>query len=103
MSVAIDETEFLWHGFLLNAVCERSSELYQLGAVGCKEGKERRENIEIIPEIQPGHPVGLIRLAGIERELSEILGREADLRTPADLSRYFRQAVLDSAEEHYHA
>jgi len=54
-------------------------------------------------ELDPGHPVGLIRFAGIERELSEILGRKADLRTAADLSRYFRQAVLDSAEVQYHA
>ena len=60
-------------------------------------------DVDVLIEIEPGHPVGLIRLAGIERELSEILGRKADLRTPADLSRYFRQAVLDSAEEQYHA
>ena len=45
--------------------------------------------------------VGLIRLAAIERELSELLGRKADLRSPGDLSRYFRDQVLRSAEVLY--
>jgi predicted nucleotidyltransferase len=37
----------------------------------------------------------------MEIELSEILGRKVDLRTPQDLSRYFRQEVLNSAELQY--
>jgi len=58
-------------------------------------------DVDVLVEFQPGHSVGLIRLAGIERELSELLGRAVDLRTPADLSPYFRQQVLDSAAEQY--
>jgi hypothetical protein len=58
-------------------------------------------DVDVLVEFEPGHPVGLIRLAGIELELSELLGRKVDLRTPADLSRYFRQAVLDSAAVQY--
>ena len=45
--------------------------------------------------------MGFIRLAGMEIELSKILKRKVDLRTPAELSRYFRQEVLDSAEVQY--
>jgi hypothetical protein len=45
--------------------------------------------------------VGFFKLAEMERELSEILGHKVDLRTPAELSRYFRQEVLDSAEVQY--
>lgn len=60
-------------------------------------------DVDVLIELEPGYPVGLIRLAGMERELSGILGRKADLRTPADLSRYFRQAVLDLAEVQYRA
>jgi hypothetical protein len=30
-----------------------------------------------------------------------MLVREVDLRTPAELSLYFRQQVIDSAEVHY--
>jgi hypothetical protein len=33
----------------------------------------------------------------MEIELSEMLGRELDLRTPRDLSRYFREMVVSSA------
>jgi predicted nucleotidyltransferase len=58
-------------------------------------------DVDVLVEFEPGYAVGLIRLAGMELELSEILGRKADLRTPADLSRYFRQEVLESAEVQY--
>jgi predicted nucleotidyltransferase len=55
-------------------------------------------DVDVLVEFEPGYPVGLIRLAGLELELSELLGRNVDLRTPAELSRYFRQQVLDSSE-----
>ena len=58
-------------------------------------------DVDVLVEFAPGYAVGLIRLAGMELELSDILGRKVDLRTPADLSRYFRQEVLDSAEVQY--
>lgn len=45
--------------------------------------------------------VGLLHLAGMEIELSEILGRKVDLRTSGDLSRYFRNDVLAAAEVQY--
>ena len=55
-------------------------------------------DVDILVEFEVGSRVGLIRMAGMEIELSKILGRKADLRTPADLSRYFRDDVLKSAE-----
>ncbi|MBM4141528.1 MAG: nucleotidyltransferase family protein [Nitrospira sp.] len=58
-------------------------------------------DVDVLVEFEPGQIVGLIRLAGMELELSEILGRKVDLRTPADLSRYFREEVLSSAEVQY--
>ena len=58
-------------------------------------------DVDVLVEFEPGYPVGFIRLAGMEIELSEILGRRADLRTPAELSRYFRQEVVDSAALQY--
>jgi predicted nucleotidyltransferase len=58
-------------------------------------------DIDVLVEFEPGQRVGLIRLAGMELELAKILGRKVDLRTPADLSRYFRQAVVTSAEVQY--
>ena len=38
----------------------------------------------------------------MEIALSDLFGgRKVDLRTPEDLSRYFRQEVLDAAEVQY--
>jgi predicted nucleotidyltransferase len=58
-------------------------------------------DVDVLVEFEPGQVVGLLRLAGMEIELSGILKRKVDLRTPAELSRYFRQQVLDSAEVQY--
>lgn len=58
-------------------------------------------DVDVLVEFEPGAVVGLIRLAGIERELSELIGRRSDLRTPADLSRYFRDKVLRTARTLY--
>ena len=55
-------------------------------------------DIDILVEFEPGHVPGLLGLARMERELSGIVGRKVDLRTPAELSRYFRGAVLRDAE-----
>ncbi|MHC4441687.1 MAG: nucleotidyltransferase family protein [Planctomycetota bacterium] len=58
-------------------------------------------DVDVLVEFEPGIPVGFIRLAGIERELSHIIGHKVDMRTPADLSRYFRDEVVRSAEVQY--
>ena len=58
-------------------------------------------DIDVLVEFEPGQVIGLFRLAGMELELSEILGRKVDLRTAADLSRYFRHDVLNSAAVQY--
>jgi predicted nucleotidyltransferase len=58
-------------------------------------------DIDILVEFDPDHIPGLIRLARMENELSSILGCKADMRTAEDLSPYFRQEVLDSAEVKY--
>jgi predicted nucleotidyltransferase len=44
----------------------------------------------------------LFDLARMERELSKLLGgRKVDLRTPNELSRYFRDEVLSTASVQY--
>lgn len=60
-------------------------------------------DVDVLVEFQPNARVGLIRLAGIEIELSEILGRKVDLNTPGFLSRYFRDQVLSEALVQYDA
>ena len=59
-------------------------------------------DVDVLVEFEDGHTPGLLGIARIERELSEILGgRKVDLSTPEDLSRYFRQKVLAQAEVQY--
>ena len=58
-------------------------------------------DVDVLVEFELGHVPGFIALAGMEHELSGILGHKADLRTPEDLSRLFRDEVLSSAEVQY--
>ncbi len=55
-------------------------------------------DVDVFGIFEPGTRVGLIGLAGMELELSEILGRQVDLNMPGFLSRYFREKVLAEAE-----
>ena len=61
----------------------------------------RESDVDLLVEFDPNHIPGLITLASMEIELSEILGRKADLRTAEDLSPYFRQHVVDTAQVQY--
>jgi uncharacterized protein len=58
-------------------------------------------DIDMLVEFEQEHVPGLITLAGVEIELSHLLGRKVDLRTPGDLSRYFRDEVLGQAQVQY--
>lgn len=58
-------------------------------------------DIDLLIEFEPNHVPGLITLSGMEIELSDLIGRKVDLRTPEDLSRYFRKEVVASAEVQY--
>ncbi len=58
-------------------------------------------DVDVLVEFEPGATAGFLRLAAMEFELTEIIGRRADLRTPAELSRYFRDEVLKEAEVQY--
>ena len=58
-------------------------------------------DVDVLVEFEPGHTVGLLRMAGLEMELSEVLGRKVDLRTPAELSRYLRDEVVRTSEVQY--
>ena len=62
-------------------------------------GFDAASDIDLLVEFEPGREPGLIGLATMESELSALLGgRSVDLRTPRDLSPYFRDEVLRSAE-----
>ena len=55
-------------------------------------------DIDILAEFRLSESVGFFRLAEMEQELSKLFaGRKIDLRTPTDLSRYFRDEVVRNA------
>ncbi len=58
-------------------------------------------DLDVLVEFEPGAHVGMIRLAALELELGEILGRKVDLNTPGFLSKYYRNQVLSEAEVQY--
>ncbi|MBI5651219.1 MAG: nucleotidyltransferase family protein [Chloroflexi bacterium] len=59
-------------------------------------------DVDVLVEFEPEHIPGFFRIARLERELSALLGgRKVDLRTPQDLSRYFRNQVIATAEVQY--
>jgi predicted nucleotidyltransferase len=61
-----------------------------------------RSDVDILVEFEEGYTPGFLGLARMERELSEVFGgRKVDLRTRADLSRYFRDEVVAAAELEY--
>jgi len=58
-------------------------------------------DVDVLVEFNDGARVGLFDLARMEIELTEKLGRKVDLRTPKELSRYFRDEVVRNAEVQY--
>jgi uncharacterized protein len=83
--------------------CERNHilKLCLFGSVLRKDfGPE--SDVDVLVEFDPGHVPGFFRLFDLEEELSKLFGgRKVDLRTPQDLSRYFRDEIVASAEVQY--
>ena len=60
-------------------------------------------DIDLLVEFEPGRVPGLLGLASMEIELGDLLGRQVDVRTHGDLSRYFRDQVRANSQELYAA
>jgi uncharacterized protein len=61
-------------------------------------------DLDLLVEFEPDAKPGLVGMARIEIELSSLLdGRKVDLRTAEDLSRHFRDKVLQTATIQYAA
>ncbi|MGQ0626615.1 MAG: nucleotidyltransferase family protein [Phycisphaerales bacterium] len=54
-------------------------------------------DVDMLVEFLPGARPTLLTLARMEGELSELIGRDVDLRTAGDLSRLFRDEVMTTA------
>ena len=60
-----------------------------------------QSDVDVLVEFRPGPTPGLRYFGAMPNELSQILGREVDLNTAQELSKYFRQEVIDEAEVIY--
>ena len=87
----------------LAAFCERNG-IRSLSLFGSmlKGSAGPESDIDLLVEFDPEHIPGLLGVATMESELSALLGgRVVDLRTAQDLSQYFRNEVLQTAELQY--
>ena len=88
----------------LMAFC-RNNHINKMSLFGSALRGELRpgSDIDLLVQFEKGHVPGLITLAGMEIELTEMLGRKVDLRTPRDLNRHFRDEVVSQAKVQYEA
>jgi uncharacterized protein len=89
----------------LAAICRRYRirELSLFGST-LKGANRPDSDVDLLVEFEPGATPGLLTVAQIEFDLSDLLGgRKVDLRTAGDLSRYFRDGVVEMAEPQYEA
>lgn len=68
-------------------------------ALGPDFGPE--SDLDLLVEFLPGRVPGLLGMSRLQRELTALVGRQVDLRTPEDLSELFRAQVLAAAEVQY--
>ena len=57
-------------------------------------------DVDVLVEFEPGHTPGLAFFT-MQRDLSELMGRQVDLNTANDIDPSFRQVVLDEAQVVY--
>lgn len=81
----------------------RSHHIRRLALFGSvlRDDFEPDSDVDILVEFEHGHVVGMLKMAGLELELTEIVGRKVDLRTPAEISRYIRDEVLRTSQVQY--
>jgi uncharacterized protein len=58
-------------------------------------------DIDMLVEFQPEARVGYFTMGKLQVDLTELLGREVDLKTAEDLSQYFRHEVIEKAQQIY--
>lgn len=87
----------------LAALC-RQHRIRRLALFGSQlKGTARPDSdVDLLVEFFPDARPTLLDMAQIEIELSQAMGgRKVDLRTPQDLSQYFRDEVVRTAQVQY--
>jgi predicted nucleotidyltransferase len=88
----------------LNSFC-KANKIKKLSLFGSylKNTASKDSDVDLLVEFEEDTEYGLVDIARIERELAGIIGKKVDLRTPEELSRYFRDTVVREAQVKYEA
>ena len=89
----------------LEEFCRRNHIVrFSLFGSALREDYRPDSDIDMLVVFEKNHVPGFIGLSRMERELSSILGgKTVDLRTPEDLSRFFRDRVVNESRVFYEA
>lgn len=82
----------------------RQHHIKRLSLFGSRAGGVARpdSDIDLLVEFENGQAPGLLGIAQLEIEFSNLLGgKKVDLRTVNDLSRYFRDDIIRYAQVQY--
>lgn len=81
----------------------RENHVRQLAVFGSvlRDDFSPQSDVDMLVEFESGVRVGYLAIARMTRELSLLIGRTVDLRTPAELHPRFRDEVLKEAEVQY--
>lgn len=87
----------------LAAFCTRHH-IRRLGLFGSvlRDDFHAESDVDVLVEFEAEHVPGFAFVT-LQDELSELLGHQVDLHTPASLSHHFRDDVVREAETHYAA
>jgi predicted nucleotidyltransferase len=88
----------------IRAICRRYHvrELSLFGSV-LRDDFRPDSDIDFLVAFQPGAPIGLMDLAGLQLDFSDLLQRPVDVVPKNGLKPTIRQEILDSAQVIYEA
>ena len=86
----------------LSEFCE-SHHIRRLSAFGSvlRDDFHDGSDIDLLVEYEPAAKVGYFAMTRMADELTTKIGRQVDLRTPAEISKFIRERVLQESEDLY--
>lgn len=82
----------------------RRNQIHRLALFGSvlRDDFGPESDVDVLVEFEPGARVGFFELYDMEQELACLLGgRKVDLNTAKSLSKYFRDEIMQEAEEQF--
>jgi predicted nucleotidyltransferase len=88
----------------LDSFC-KANKIKKLSLFGSylKNNAALESDVDLLVEFAEETEYSLLDIVRMERTLSEIIGKKVDLRTPEELSRYFRDTIVKEAQVKYEA